>query len=459
MPARRRAHPLQPPADERPTEIIHLEPEPELEPGFEDGLEDVVDDEYADDYDDEYEEDEDFYDEDEELDDEEHAEPEYIEDERPPRKRKRGKRAFGWVAALVVLAVLVGGAWYGVNTIFGYDDFQGSGASDVLVQVADGDSTGAIATKLTSAGVVASNKAFTSAGADNSAVGKIQPGYYVLKKNMSGASAVERITAASSRVGELQIKAYTQFDDVTQPDNKVTPGIYSLLAKASCADLNGKSTCIPVEELRKTVETADLASLGVPSWAVGEANKTPDKFRRLEGLVAPGVYDVMPGWSATELLTHVVKTSAAELQVAGLNDAASVEGKNPYQILTIASIIEREAVKADFAKISRVIYNRLAAPMKLEMDSTVNYALERPVLLTDKTDRNKGGAYNTYQSIGLPPTPISAPSPEAIQAALKPVDGDILFFVKCETNGLSCFAATNTEHNKNRADAQARGVY
>jgi UPF0755 protein len=452
MPARR--HPLQPPADERPTEIIRLEPEPEFE--------DVADDEFADDYDEydvEYEEDDDFYDEDEELDEGEHAEPEYIEDERPPRKRKRGKRAFGWVAALVVIAVLVGGAWYGVNSIFGYDDFTGTGDSDVLVQVADGDSTGAIAAKLTAAGVVASNKAFTNAGADNSAVAKIQPGYYVLKKNMSGASAVDRITSATSRVGELQIKSYTQFDDVTQPDNKVTPGIYSLLAKASCADLNGKSTCIPVDELRKTVETADLASLGVPSWAAGEADKTPDKFRRLEGLIAPGVYDVMPGWSATELLAHVVKTSAAELQVAGLNDKATVEGQNPYQILTIASIIEREGVKADFAKISRVIYNRLATPMKLEMDSTVNYALERPVLLTDRNDRNKGGKYNTYQSLGLPPTPISAPSPEAIQAALKPADGDILFFVKCETNGLSCFATTNAEHNKNKADAQARGVY
>ena len=458
MPARRRVHPLQPPPDERPTEIIHLEPEPEPEPEFEDEFEDVADGEYADDYD-EYEDEEDFYDEDEELEEEAHAEPEYIEGDRPPRKRKRGKRVFGWVAALVVIALLVGGAWYGVNSIFGYDDFEGSGDTDVLVQVADGDSTGAIATKLAAAGVVASGKAFTKAGADNGDVTKIRPGYYVLKKNMSGASAVERITAAGSRVGELQIKSYTQFDDVTQPDNKVTPGIFSLLAKASCADINGKSTCIPVEELRKTVETVDLASIGVPSWAIDEANKTPDKFRRLEGLVAPGVYDVQPGWSATELLTHVVKTSAAELQVAGLNDKATVQGQNPYQILTIASIIEREGVKADFAKISRVIYNRLAVKMKLEMDSTVNYALERPVLTTDRADRNKGGPYNTYQSVGLPPTPISAPSPEAIQAALKPVDGDIIFFVKCEKNGLSCFATTNTEHNKNRDDAQARGVY
>ena len=448
MLARRR--PPQPRADERPTEIIHLEPESELD--------DVDGEEFADGYDDEYD-DAEFYDEDEDLAELEHAEPEYIEDERPSRRRKRGKRAFGWVAALVVIVLLAGGAWYGVNSMFGYDDFTGAGDSDVVVQVADGDSTGAIATKLTSAGVVASSTAFVKAGQNNNGVAKIQPGYYMLKKNMSAASAVNRITAAASRVGELQIKSYTQFDDVIQPDSKVTPGIYSLLSTASCATLNGKSTCIPVEELRKTVETADLAALGVPSWAAAEANKTPDKFRRLEGLVAPGVYDVKPGWTATELLTHVVKLSAAELQVAGLSDKASVEGQDPFRILTIASIIEREGVKADFGKISRVIYNRLAKPMKLEMDSTVNYALERPVLLTEKSDRNKGGPYNTYASIGLPPTPISAPSADAIQAALKPPDGNILYFVKCEKNGLSCFASTNAEHNKNRDDAQARGVF
>jgi len=452
-----------PPPDERPTEIIRFDDEPELA-AFAD--EDVAEDEFEDDYEGEFDDyDDEFADEDEDdfYDEDEHAEPEYIEDERPPRRRgKRKKRAFGWVAAIVVIALLVGGAWYGVNKIFGYDDFTGSGTSDIVVQVADGDSTNAIATKLVQAGVVASTKAFTKAGAGNGAVTKVQPGYYLLKKEMSGTSAVDRITAPSARVGVLQIRAFTQFDDVTQPDGKVTPGVYSLLSKASCADLNGKSTCISVEDLRNTVSSADPASLGVPSWAVDSVKNAPQKDRRLEGLVAPGVYDVMPGWSATELLTHVVKVSAEQIQSAGLGDKSAVEKQSPYQILVIASIIEREAVQVDFGKVSRVIYNRLttnATNGKLQMDSTINYVLDRPELATADGDRAKAGAYNTYQNKGLPPTPISAPSPEALKAALQPAQGDWVYFVKCEKNGISCFAATVEEHEKNKATAKANGAF
>jgi UPF0755 protein len=447
-----------PPPDEQLTEIIPLEDE--IEPAdVVDEHQEFDDDEFDDDefYDDE------FYDDEEEFDEAEHAEPEYIEDERPERRGRRGekrsKRAFGWVAAIVVLALLGGGAWYGVNKIFGYDDFTGSGDTDVIVQVASGDSTNAIAGKLVEAGVVASTKAFVKASASNTQVAKVQPGYYLLKKNMSGANAVSKIVSPDARVGELQIKAYTQLDDITQPDGKVTSGIYSLLSKASCAQLNGKSTCIPVEDLRKAAESADLAALGVPSWAVDSVTKAPQQDRRLEGLIAPGVYDIMPGWTATELLTHMVEASAVQMQADGLTDQSGVDGQSPYQTLVIASIIEREGVQQDFGKVSRVIYNRLAAKMKLQMDSTINYVLDKPQLATSDADRAKAGAYNTYQTTGLPPTPISAPSPEAVQAALNPPAGDWMYFVKCETNGLSCFAVTADEHKQNIATAKANGAF
>ncbi|MEC3979229.1 endolytic transglycosylase MltG, partial [Amycolatopsis sp. H20-H5] len=428
-------------------------PQPQPEEEFEGSL--FAEDEYEDYDEDGYDEDgyEDYDDPEDEL-----AEPEYIEDERPkPPARK--KRAIGWLAAIAVIALLAGGAWYGFTAIFGYDDFEGSGDADVLVQVEQGDSTSAIAGKLATAGVVASSKAFVKAGEDNTKVTRVQQGYYQLKTKMSGASAVEKLVDPKSRVGQLQIKPYTQLDDITQPNGGVTPGVYTLLSKASCADLNGKSTCIPVEELRKTVAGLDLAVAGVPSWAVESASKIEQKDKRLEGLIAPGVYDVKPGWTAPELVADVVKASTELIQDAGLSDKQTGPGKTPYQTLIIASIIEREAIKSDFGKISRVIYNRLAKNMKLEMDSTVNYVLDRPTLLTKPEDREKAGAYNTYRNIGLPPTPISVPSKEAIQAALQPTAGDWFFFVKCEKDGQSCFAVTNDEHEKNKQDAQARGVY
>ncbi|MGV9367772.1 endolytic transglycosylase MltG [Amycolatopsis sp. NPDC003731] len=432
----RRRPPVPPGRDEPVTEVIPAQApaEPPQEELAEDDYDDYEDyEEYDDDYDD------------------------YDEEPEKPRKKK-GKRALGWVAAIAVIALLAGGAWYGFNRFFGYDDFDGAGTDDVVFQVDDGDTTSAIGAKLTTAGIVASTKAFVKAGEGNPKLARLQHGYYVMKSHMSGASAVDRITDAASRVGQLEIRPYTQFDDITQPDGKVTPGVYSLMAKASCAQLNGKSTCVSADDLRKAVDAADLKQLGVPDWAIEPANKADRKDRRLEGLIAPGVYDVKPGSSAQEILTQLVHSSAEAIQNAQLSPQSTGPGMTPYQTLIIASIIEREAVKADFGKLSRVIYNRLKIPMRLQMDSTVNYVLDRPTLLTNEGDRVKAGAYNTYKNLGLPPTPISVPSADAIKAAVKPPEGEWVYFVKCEKNGLSCFGVTNDDQNRNRELARQRGV-
>ncbi|QWF84299.1 hypothetical protein HUW46_07749 [Amycolatopsis sp. CA-230715] len=447
----RRRRPAGPPPDERPTEVI------ELDDSFYDEEEDSFLDEYGNEYD---ESEEDYYDEDDESEEDRRAEPEYIDDDRPPRRGRREKkrRAFGWVAAIAVIALLAGGAWFGIDKIFGYEDFEGDGTSDVLVQVMGGDSTNAIGTRLAESGVVASPKAFVKAAEDDSRVRSVQPGYYQLKKQMSGTSAVSRLIQPTARVGVLQLRAGTQLDDIKQPDQSTTDGVYAQLAKASCANLDGASTCVPVEELRKVAEDGDLVALGVPKWAADAVAKT-DKKRRIEGLIAPGVYDVKPGWNATELLSAVFKESADRMQEAGLPDGPKQATMTPYQTLVIASLIEREGIKKDFEKVSRVIYNRLAKNMKLELDSTVNYVLDRPMVRTNRDDRSRPGPYNTYLNTGLPPTPISAPSKEAIAAAQKPADGEWLFFVKCDKNGMSCFAVTNAEHDKNVAEALARGAY
>ncbi|MEV4142531.1 endolytic transglycosylase MltG [Amycolatopsis sp. NPDC049691] len=447
-PPRRRRPPPPPVREDPPTDIIPAQPAPE--PEHEEPEEFFAEgDEYAeyDDYDEAYED----YD-DAEYDD-------YEDEPEQPRKKKKGKRALGWVAALVVIVLLAGGAYYGFNKIFGYDDFEGAGDGDVLFQVDDGDSTSAIGAKLATAGVVASGKAFVKAGEDNPKLARIQHGFYVMKSHMSGASAVDRITDAAARVGQLEIRPYTQFDDITQPDGKVTPGVYSLMAKASCAQINGKSTCVTADDLRKVVDNADLKTLGVPDWAIEPANKADRKDRRLEGLIAPGLYDVRPGASPQEIIGQLVRSSTEAIQNAGLSPQSTGPGMTPYQTLIIASIIEREAVKADFGKLSRVIYNRLAINMRLQMDSTVNYVLDRPTLATNDDDRNKAGAYNTYKNTGLTPTPISVPSADAIQAAVHPASGDWVYFVKCEKNGLSCFGVTFDEHKANVKLAQQRGVF
>jgi UPF0755 protein len=450
-PPRRRRPPPPPVREEPVTEIIPAQaPAPPADPAHEEPEEFFAEEDEYDDYDEYADGYEDY--------DEAEYEEDYEDEPKKPRKKK-GKRALGWVAALVVIVLLAGGAYYGFNKIFGYEDFEGSGDRDVLFQVDDGDSTSAIGAKLATAGVVASGKAFVKAGEDNPKLSRIQHGFYVMKSHMSGAAAVDRILAAGARVGQLEIRPYTQFDDIKQPDGKVTPGVYSLMAKASCAQIDGKSTCVSVDDLRKVVDGADLKTLGVPEWAVEPANKADRKDRRLEGLIAPGLYDVRPGASAQEIIGQLVRSSAEAIQNAGLSPQSTGPEMTPYQTLIIASIIEREAVTADFGKLSRVIYNRLSINMRLQMDSTVNYVLDRPTLATNDDDRNRAGAYNTYKNTGLTPTPISVPSADAIQAAVHPVAGGWFYFVKCEKNGLSCFGVTFDDHKKNVEKAKANGAF
>jgi UPF0755 protein len=380
------------------------------------------------------------------------------------RGRSGGRRVGLWVAMVIILALIGGGVWYGLTQVldFGsHDDYAGAGERDVLVQVQEGQSTGEIATTLKDQDVVASARAFVNAAQNDNRVRAVQPGYYVMKTRMSGKDAVARLVDDKSRVGNLQIRPGSQLHDIAKPDGTVTPGILSLLAQASCAELNGESTCVPVEELRTVASTADLVQLGVPEWAAGEAAKAEPE-RRLEGLVMPDVYDVRPGSTAQELWQTLVSESAVRLQAIGMPNIAMDTGFTPYQVLVMSSLIEKEAIEKDFAKVSRVTYNRLKKinpQMRLEYDSTVNYVLDRPAIRTKDEDRAKAGPYNTYANTGLPPTPIASPSKAALEAAVNPAQGEWLYFVRCQTDGTSCFAVTNDEHQQNVRDAQARGAW
>lgn len=380
---------------------------------------------------------------------------------RPPPPKKKKRRTGLWIGMVVVLALIAAGGYYGYKQLSGigdYEDFAGQGESDVVVQVNSGDSTGDIAATLVDAGVVASSRAFVAAAESNADIRGVQPGYYVMKTKASGEAAVAKIVEPESRVGTLQIKPGAQFEDIKLAGDKVVKGITSMLADASCAELDGKSTCVQPAQLLDAVMKADLAKLGVPDWAVPDATKAEPK-RRLEGLIMPGVYDVKPGSTPVELWQQLVSESATQMAAYGLPDIAKDTGYTPYQVLVMASLVEKEAITKDFGKVARVTYNRLRESMKLQYDSTINYVLDRPAIRTKSADRAKAGPYNTYGNTGLPPTPISAPSEDAIKAAVNPEAGNWLFFVKCEKNGTSCFALTNDEHERNVDLANERDAY
>jgi UPF0755 protein len=221
-----------------------------------------------------------------------HAEDDPRDSRRPKGGRRKRKPAVVWAVGLLVVGLIGAGVWFGLTQILGiggFDDYSGAGESDLIVEIKAGQGTADIGGTLKNKDVVASAKAFVSAGDDQPKVKSIQPGFYQLKTKMSGKAAVDRlVTPKEFRVGQLQIRAGTQLDDITLPDKKVTQGVFSLMAKASESTLNGKKVGLSLDELRKAAETADLAALGVPQWAIRDAAKAEPK-RRLEGLITPGV--------------------------------------------------------------------------------------------------------------------------------------------------------------------------
>jgi UPF0755 protein len=275
---------------------------------------------------------------------------------------------------------------------------------------------------------------------------------------MSGAAAVAMMLDPASRVGELDIRGGVQLDDTSAPDGTVAPGVLTLISQATCARLDGEERCISADELRTAMIETDPAALGVPGWALENVGAAEPR-RRLEGLLVPGRYDVPPGATAVDVLRGLLTTSGQRLEASGLVAGAQSIGSSPYELLTIASLVEKEAINPDMPKVARVIYNRLGAGRRLELDSMVNYPLDLQALRTTAADRARPGPYNSYAVAGLPPTPIAAPGREAIAATLEPEQGEWLFFVRCRTDGTSCFAATLDEHNANVREARQNGAF
>jgi UPF0755 protein len=122
---------------------------------------------------------------------------------------------------------------------------------------------------------------------------------------------------------------------------------------------------------------------------------------------------------------------------------ARILGYTVFEVMTIASIVEGESGVQDYAKVARVIENRLELPMRLQMDSTVNYALGLKELQLNTEQMNVESAYNTYRVDGLPPGPISNPGVAAIEATLEPAAGAWLYFVSVDpANKITKFAVT-----------------
>lgn len=197
---------------------------------------------------------------------------------------------------------------------------------------------------------------------------------------------------------------------------------------------------------------------GTTAKAVGSARlKLPADARgNPEGYLFPATYPVDSTSTPQSLLSYMVNTAHQRFGADRISSGAERSGLTAYQTVSVASIVQAEADTAeDMGKVARVIYNRLAQGMPLQMDSTLNYALNRSTLDTTAADTRIDSPYNSYQRRGLPPTPIDNPGEQAMRAAISPPPGNWLYFVTVAP-GDTRFTARYEEHRRNVAEFNAR---
>ena len=148
----------------------------------------------------------------------------------------------------------------------------------------------------------------------------------------------------------------------------------------------------------------------------------------------PATYEFVPGTTAEQMISAMIKRFNAEAIAIDLEARAKQMGRSVYEIVTVASLLEVEGHPRDFSKVARVVYNRLAEPMPLQFDSSVNYGLGKTDVILTTELLNQDTPYNVYLRPGLPPTPIDNPGTQALEAALNPAAGDWLFFITVDLN-------------------------
>jgi UPF0755 protein len=211
-------------------------------------------------------------------------------------------------------------------------------------------------------------------------------------------------------------------------------------------------------QVYEAVDKALELPAGTTRKSLAKANlKLPlDAEGNPEGYLFPATYPLAENSTPEALLSAMVENANKKFNGAPIAAGAQRNAMNVYQAVTIASIVQAEAAtKEDMGKVARVIFNRLERGMPLQMDSTINYALNRSTLKTTLDDTRIDSPYNSYQRMGLPPTPIDNPGEEAVRAAISPTPGDWLYFVTVKP-GDTRFTADYAEHQRNVAEFNAQ---
>ena len=270
------------------------------------------------------------------------------------------------------------------------------------VEVVKGDTLSTVATKLERAGVIQSALVFkVEARVDGNSDTSIKTGKYTFDPGTDTDAILSKLTAGRA----------VPSVSVTLPEGLTLPETARTVADG---------TEIPAGKFEFAARRTDYGYAFLEDEAIEttEGYLFPRRYDFEEGVTAPQVVDRMLG-------QYLIETEG--LDIAGARQRLNL---TEHELVTVASLIEKESANAgERPVIASVIYNRLRKDMPLQIDATIQYALERPKESLSYADLRVDSPYNTYENTGLPPGPICSPSLQSLQAAMDPARTDNLYYV------------------------------
>jgi UPF0755 protein len=329
-------------------------------------------------------------------------------------RRTRGKERRRGLVILLIVIVLLGGAVAGIGAFYTWATGASGPQNRVTVVIPHGATGAQIADLLKEKGVIRSAFVFRLLVRLRHLNGGFLAGQYTLTTNMTVSAVLDALkkgpTVEASRVGFPEGLTIAQIAQIVHA--KLGIGVKTFTTAAT----SGKYSLPPY---------------------------LPAGTKSVEGFLYPNTYDFLKNATAGDVINRLLEQFRITVQNLPWANAQRL-GVSDYQIVVIASMIEREAkFDADRSLIAAVIYNRLKKGMPLQIDATIQYALGRNRPITDQ-DKQIQSLYNTYLHAGLPPGPIACPRRASIVGALFPSNVPYLYYV-ADSSGHNHYATTYKE--------------
>ena len=334
------------------------------------------------------------------------------------------------LAFLILIGIIGAGVYFWYNNQL--DKIPSNDTTQVEIEIEKGESVQQIATKLETAGIIQNADIFYVYVKLNNLGKEIQAGKFMIPRNLNVPQVADSIQKAAGNDIWVTIPEGLRLDEIA-----------SKLEEAFLKEENSEFEKEKFIDIVTNPNKYELES---------EILKYKEEGKSLEGFLFPDTYNVAKDISTIKIVDLLTSTLENKIKSEELN-LESHPYLKPYEVMTLASIIEREARnREDRFMISDILLKRLKGEMEgvklLQVDATLLYEEKDWDAVITKQLKEKDSLYNTYKTAGLPPTPICSPGLESINAALNPKSNKYFFYLH-DDEGQIHYAKTSKEHTNN----------